>query len=66
MTTTMSLLFIRRVLTEFCEENGLSLRSAVAVEAASYLIKVNCEDIPSAPTLRSSLDSWIAKQATAA
>lgn len=66
MNTAMSLLMIRKVLNGFCAENGLSLKSAIAVDAARYLIKINSEEIPSTAMLQSSLKFWMAEQATAA
>jgi hypothetical protein len=65
VNTTMSLLLIRRVLNEFCEEHGLSIGCATAMNAARYLIQITSEDIPSMSALRSSLSAWIGTQAGA-
>ncbi|WP_245292899.1 hypothetical protein [Pararhizobium arenae] len=63
MNTTMSLLLIRRVLNEFCEERGLSVASATATNAARFLMQSVSDDVPSIMTLRSSLSAWVETQA---
>lgn len=44
----------------------MSIKSAVAADAAKYLIKINSDEIPSIIKLRSLLETWIVERALSA
>ncbi|TCU23764.1 hypothetical protein EV130_107118 [Rhizobium azibense] len=58
----VSLLEVRKILNEFCAENGLSIGSAIAIDAAKHLIKITATDVTSAIMVRSSLDHWMVER----
>ncbi|WCK77984.1 hypothetical protein [Agrobacterium fabrum] len=56
----VSLLSIRKVLNEFCEDNRLPIGCAMAIDAAKHLIAIASTDAVPGSMLRSSLDQWMA------
>ncbi|WCK03747.1 hypothetical protein [Agrobacterium tumefaciens] len=56
----ISLLSIRKVLNEFCEDNRLPIGSALAIDAAKHLIRIASTNAVTGSMLRSSLDLWMA------
>ncbi|EKJ93191.1 hypothetical protein C241_26425 [Bradyrhizobium lupini HPC(L)] len=62
----VSLLAIRKVLNEFCEDNRLPIGCAMAVDAARYLIGIASTGEVGRLTLRLSLDQWMKERIAAA
>ncbi|MGP4672117.1 hypothetical protein KHC17_00955 [Agrobacterium salinitolerans] len=62
MTNAVSLLSIRRVLNEFCEENCLPIGCSTAVDAAKYLMRIASTEAVPGSMLRSALDQWMAER----
>ena len=62
MTNAVSLLSIRRVLNEFCEENCLPIGCSTAVDATKYLMRIASTEAVSGSMLRSALDQWMAER----
>ncbi len=62
----VSLLAIRKVLNEFCEDNRLPIGCAMAVDAARYLIGIASTGEVRRLTLRLSLDQWMKERIAAA
>ncbi|AMD57014.1 hypothetical protein AWN88_01750 [Agrobacterium tumefaciens] len=62
----VSLLAIRKVLNEFCEDNRLPIGCAMAVDVARYLIGIASTGEVGRLTLRLSLDQWMKERIAAA